>query len=64
MPEIVAETHLYLQDIITAHAFIVHLMVCVICVTSTLILNESEPTSSVNDIRADFKWDLNELTDD
>jgi len=39
-------------------------MVRIVCITAALIFNESEPTLSVNNIRADFYLELNILTDE
>lgn len=41
-----------------------HFVVCIICIAATLILNEGEPASSVNDIRVDFEVAWIQLTDD
>jgi hypothetical protein len=41
-----------------------HFVIRIIRITATLILNEGEPTLSVNDIRVDFKTLRDKLTDD
>lgn len=60
------ETYLNFQQVIVANAFVVHLMICIIGVTTTLILNEREPPTSVNYIRAvSSEWvGIYALTDD
>ena len=49
--EIFNITYLNLQHVVTTDTLIVHLMVGIICITAMFVLNESKPTSSVNDIR-------------
>ena len=41
-----------------------HFVICIIRIPTAFILNEGEPTSSVNDIRVDFKVAWDRLTDD
>ena len=43
--------YLDLQQIISTDAFVVHLMVSIICITTALILNKGESTFRVNNIR-------------
>jgi len=52
--------HLYLnfQKIIVTDALVVHFMVCIIGVSTTLIFNEGKPTLRVNEIRAGPLQDL------
>jgi hypothetical protein len=50
-------TYLNLQEIIAANTLVVHLMVGIICITTTLVLDERKSTFGVNDIRVDFKVD-------
>jgi hypothetical protein len=39
-------------------------VICIIRIPTAFVLNEGEPTSSVNDIRVDFKVAWDRLTDD
>jgi hypothetical protein len=50
-------SYLNLQQVIPTDALVVHLVVGVIRITTTLILNEGKPTFSVNDIRVDSYGD-------
>ena len=57
--------YLDLQDVVeTTDTLIVHFVICIIRITTTLILNEGESTLSVNDIRVDLNGELDQLTDD
>ena len=56
--------YLNLQDIVTIKTLVMHFVICIICIASALILNKSEPASSVNYIRVDFKMAWDALTDD
>lgn len=48
--------YLNLQElVVTTNSLVVHLMVCIIGITTAFIFNKSKPTISVNEIRVDCK---------
>jgi hypothetical protein len=38
----IEEPYLYLQQVVAANPLIVHLMICIVCVTAALVLDESK----------------------